>query len=454
MSTLNQVYEFIENNKQRFVSDLQKVIRQPSVSAQNRGVRKCGELIASIMRARDIDARLLDTDWHPYVYGEYDVGAEKTLLIYNHYDVQPPEPLDEWVSPPFAAEIHGDRIIGRGSTDSKGNLMSHLEAVEAYNQTLGKPPVNLKFIFDGEEESGSPSFPKLVEDNRELLAADAVISFDGGFTVKDRPTMSLGGSGLLGVKLDIETGTKDLHSGRARLVPNAAWRLVHALASLKDEDDKVLIPGFYDKIIPATPLQRRYLEEAPWDDEEQKVALGIVGKPFLGGVSGTDALEKLLFTPTCNINGIASGYIGPGSKTVLPHKASASLDFRLVVDQEPNEIFGLLEKHLFQQGFSDVKAIKSGGIEASRSDPDSEISQAIIHASEDVYGVPPMVKPTGEASGRSGTWLGNRLGVQAAKTGIGPPDWHGHAVNEFITIPHYINGIKFAAAIWKRYSES
>ena len=406
-----------------------------------------------MMETRNIDARLLDTDWRPYVFGEYDVGAEKTLLIYNHYDVQPPEPLDEWVSPPFAAEIHGDKIIGSGSTDSKGNLMSHLEAVEAYNQAIGKPPVNLKFIFDGEEESGSPSFPKLVESNRELLAADAVMSF-GGFTVKDRPTMSLGGSGLLGVRLEVETGTKDLHSGRARLVPSAAWRIVLALACLKDVDDNILIPGFYDKIIPAMPLQRRYLEEAPWEDEEQKVALGIVGKPFLGGVTGTDALEKLLFTPTCNINGIVSGYIGPGSKTVLPHKASANLDFRLVVDQEPNEIFGLLEKHLEQQGFSDVKAIKRGTIEASRSDPESEISSAIIGASEDVYGVPPMVKPTGEASGRSGTWLGNKLGVQAAKTGIGPPDWHGHATNEFMTIPHYINGIKFAATIWKRYSDS
>jgi acetylornithine deacetylase/succinyl-diaminopimelate desuccinylase-like protein len=454
MNTLNEVYEYIENNKQRFVSDLQTVIRQPSVSAQNHGVRECGELIASMMEVRNINARLLETDWHPYVFGEYDVGAEKTLLIYNHYDVQPPEPLDEWNSPPFAAEIHGDKIIGRGSTDSKGNLMSHLEAVEAYNETMGKPPVNLKFIFDGEEESGSPSFPKLLESNRELLAADAVVSFDGGFTVKDRPTMSLGGSGLLGVRLEVETGSKDLHSGRARLVPSAAWRLVLALSSLKDVDENILIPGFYDKIIPATPLQRQYLEEAPWEDEEQKEALGIVGKPFLGGVTGTDALEKLLFTPTCNINGIVSGYTGPGSKTVLPHKASASLDFRLVVDQEPNEIFELLEKHLEQQGFSDVKAIKRGTIEASRSDPESEISRAIIQASEDVYGVPPMVKPTGEASGRSGTWLGNRLNVQAAKTGIGPPDWHGHATNEFMTISNYIKGIKFAATIWKRYSDS
>ena len=453
MNVMKELYEYVDANRDRFVEDLRAVIRQPSISAQNLGVRKCGELIVSMMRERGIDARLAETEWHPLVIGEYDVGAEKTLLIYNHYDVQPPEPLDEWISPPFEAEIHGDRIVARGATDSKGNLMSHLEAVEAYNETVGKPPINLKFIFDGEEESGSPSLPAFVKANRELLAADAVISFDGGFTAKDRPTMTLGGSGLLGVKLEVETSTKDLHSGRARLVPSAAWRMVWALASLKGPDDRVLIPGFYDKIIPPTPSQRRYIEEAPWDDDEQKEALGISGKPFLGGVSGADALEKLLFTPTCNIDGVVSGYTGPGSKTVLPCKASASLDFRLVVDQDPDEIFDLLAAHLKRQGFDDIRLEKRSGIESSRSSPESEISESIIAATRDVYGVPPMVKPTGEASGRSGTWLGNMLDVQAAKTGIGPPDWHGHSTNEFMTITNYINGIKFAATIWKRYSE-
>ena len=451
--SLSNLYKYVDDNKDRFVEDLQAVIRQPSVSAQNLGVRECGELIVSMMKQRKIDARLMETEWHPLVIGEYDVGAEKTLLIYNHYDVQPPEPLEEWISPPFEARIHGDRIVARGATDSKGNLMSHLEAVEAYNETIGKPPVNLKFIFDGEEESGSPSLPAFVEANRGLLAADAVISFDGGFTVKDRPTMTLGGSGLLGVRLEVETSSKDLHSGRARLVPSAAWRMVMALASLKDRDDKILIPGFYDKIKPPTHLQRKYIEEAPWDDDEQKEALGIVGKPFLGGVTGADALEKLLFTPTCNICSVVFGYIGPGSKTVLPQKAMAKLDFRLVVDQKPDEIFELLVEHLKRQGFGDVKLETMGNTEPSRSDPDSDIARAIISGTEEVYGVKPMVKPTVEASGKQANWFGNKLGLPAASTGVGPPDWLGHAPNEFMTIPHYINGIKLAATVWKKYAE-
>ena len=453
MSSLTGLYKYIDKNKDRFVEDLQKLVQQPSVSAQNLGVRECGELIVSMMKQRGIDARLIETDWQPLVFGEYDVGAEKTLLIYNHYDVQPPEPLDEWVSPPFEARIQGEKIIGRGSTDSKGNLMSHLEAVEAYNETIGKPPVNLKFIFDGEEESGSPSLPAFVKENRDLLACDSILSFDGGFTVKDRPTLSLGSSGLLYVTLEVEAGSRDLHSARARLVPSAAWRMVLALASLKDSDDNILIPGFYDKVSPPTPLQRRYIEEAPWDDDEQKEALGIVGKPFLGDVSGADALEKLLFTPTCNICSVVSGYLGPGSKTVLPHKASAKLDFRLVADQKPEEILELLTEHLKKQGFDDVKIDARPGTEPSRSKPDSDIARAIISGAEEVYGIKPMVKPTGEASGKQANWFGNKLGIPAASTGIGPPDWFGHAPNEFMTIPHFINGIKLAATIWKKFAE-
>ena len=453
MSSLTGLYKYIDKNKDRFVEDLQKLVQQPSVSAQNLGVRECGELIVSMMKQRGIDARLIETDWQPLVFGEYDVGAEKTLLIYNHYDVQPPEPLDEWVSPPFEARIQGEKIIGRGSTDSKWNLMTHLEAVEAYNETIGKPPVNLKFIFDGEEESGSPSLPAFVKENRDLLACDSILSFDGGFTVKDRPTLSLGSSGLLYVTLEVEAGSKDLHSARARLVPSAAWRMVLALASLKDSDDNILIPGFYDNVSPPTPLQRRYIEEAPWDDDEQKEALGIVGKPFLGDVSGADALEKLLFTPTCNICSVVSGYLGPGSKTVLPHKASAKLDFRLVADQKPEEILELLTEHLKKQGFDDVKIDARPGTEPSRSEPDSDIARAIISGAEEVYGIKPMVKPTGEASGKQANWFGNKLGIPAASTGIGPPDWFGHAPNEFMTIPHFINGIKLAATVWKKYSE-
>jgi acetylornithine deacetylase/succinyl-diaminopimelate desuccinylase-like protein len=452
MSSLNEVYRQVDKNKDRSIKELQRIIRQPSISAQNIGVRECGELIVSMMKQRGIDARLMETDGQPVVFGEYDVGAEKTLLIYNHYDVQPPEPLEEWVSPPFEARIQGDKIICRGSTDSKGNLMSHLEAVAAYNETVGKPPINLKFIFDGEEESGSPSLSAFVDKNKDIFACDSVLSFDGGFTVKDRPTLSLGSSGLLYVKIEVEAGSKDLHSGRARLVPSAAWRMVNILASLKDKNDKVLIPGFYDKVKPPTPLQRKYLEESPWDDDEQKEALGIVGKPFLGNVSGTDALEKLLFTPTCNICSLVSGYLGSGTKTVLPHKASAKLDFRLVSDQTPDEIFKLLVEHLNRQGFEGVKLETMGNIEASRSDPDSDIARAIISGSETVYGMKPMVKPTGEASGKQANWFGNKLGLPAASTGIGPPDWFGHAPNEFMTIPHYLNGIKFAATIWKNFA--
>lgn len=450
---MKQVYDYVDSKKGRFISELQTVVRQPSVSAQEKGVRGCAELLASMMEKRGVKASIMETDWNPIVFGHYDSGADRTLLIYNHYDVQPPEPLEDWRSPPFAAEIHDDRMIGRGTTDSKGNLMAHLEALEAYKESVGEAPVNLKFLFDGEEESGSPSLPKFVKQNLQLLNADAALSFDGGFTARDRPTLSLGSSGLLYVKLDVEAASKDLHSGRARLVPSAAWRLVWALESIKDSDGRIAIPGFYDKVKAPTQEQRRFLEEAPWNDDEQREALGLVGKPFLGDVRGTDALQKLLFTPTCNICGMLSGYTGAGSKTVLPHRASAKLDFRLVASQDPHRIFDGLVEHLKQQGFDDVKAEKVSFSEPAISDPNSDIVKSVILASEEIYGFRPMVKPTDEASGRQGNWLGGQLDIPSASTGIGPPDWLGHAANEFITIPHYINGIKFAAAIWRKFGE-
>lgn len=453
MVLMKKIYGYVDANKEKFVSDLQTLIQQPSISAQNKGVRECAELLVSMMESKGIKSSIIETDGHPLVFGQYDVGAKKTLLIYNHYDVQPPEPLEEWMSPPFAAKIIGDRIIGRGATDCKGNLMSNLEAVEAFKKTVGNTPINVKFLFDGEEEIGSPSLPRFIEDNKDLLAADSVISTDAGFCVKGRPELNFGSCGIINVQLDVEAASKDLHSSRSRLVPNAAWRLVWALASLKDEKENILIPGFYNKVKSPTAEQRRYIEEAPWDDDDQKKSLGLVGKPFLGDVKGDEALEKLMFTPTCDICGFLSGYTGLGPKSVLPHRASAKLSFRLVIDQNHNEIFESLVKHLKHQGFGDVKAEKTSFVEPSRSEINSDIAKSIISASEEVYGVKPMIKPTGEASGRTGNWIGNRLDLPAAKTGIGPPDWFGHAPNEFMTISHYINGIKFAATILQNFSK-
>ena len=448
-------HAYVDDHRSQFIEALRRLIRQPSVSSQNRGVRECADLIVAGMRAVGIEARTLETDGHPIVFGELRArrNSAPTLLIYNHYDVQPEEPVDEWRHPPFAAVIEGDRIIGRGATDAKGNLVCHLAAAEAFVKTADGPPVNLKFLFDGEEESGSPSLPGFVEAHRDLLRCDFTLSFDGGFDPSDRPTITLGSSGLLYVYLDGQGATKDLHSARARLVPNPAWRIVWALGTLKGSDERITIEGFYDDVLPPDSDERRLLDAYVWDNAAQRAHLGV--DRFLTGVEGTAALERLLFQPTCNIAGFRAGYAGEGTKTVLPHRARAYLDFRLVWRQDPQDILVKLQRHLAHHGYDDVHVTAKSAIEPSRAPVRSAVSQAVIEAARETYApASPLVKPRGEASGRQACWLGSRLGVAGVATGVGPPDWLGHAPNEFMTIPHFTNGIHYAINIWARLGET
>ena len=448
-SALDRVYRAIDAEQGRFVADLQRLVRQPSISSQGVGVRECAELLVAMMAEVGIAGRVLETEGLPVVYGEVRSPREDapTLVIYNHYDVQPPEPLEEWTHPPFGAEIVGDRLVGRGATDAKGNLMCHLKAVDAYRRAGVELPCHLKFLFDGEEESGSPSLPGFVAAHTELLAADAALSFDGGFEASDRPRIGFGSSGLLYVEIRVKGAAEDLHSARARLVENPAWRLVWALASLKGPDERVTLEGFYEPIRPPSAVERAALERAGWDDAAQMRDLGVTR--FLGGVSGVAALEQLLFTPTCNIAGFATGWMGEGHKTVLPSRAACRLDFRLVADQDPAAVLASLRRHLDAHGCADFELEDMGSIEPSRTALDTPFAGLVIEAARRVYGVEPAVRPTGDASGRQGVWLGGRLGgIPAAGTGVGPPAWRGHAADEFITLDHYRNGIKYAATIW------
>lgn len=453
MSGLDSVYQYIDEHSDEMVTDLQTLIRQPSESSTGLGVRECANLLVKMMGAVGIAARIMETDGFPVVYGE--IAADRpnapTLLIYNHYDVQPADPADGWEYPPYEARLVDGRIIGRGATDAKGNLIAHLKAVQALRATIGMP-VNVKFLFDGEEESGSPSLPAFVDQNLDLLRADAALSFDGGFDAGNVPRIGLGSSGLLYIRLYARGGTKDLHSARARLVPNPAWKLVWALASMKGPDNRITIDGFYDAVRPPTPLERELLERAGWDDEAQKRDLGV--EEFLGKVSGVDALEQLLFTPTCNISGFKSGYLGEGRKTLLPSTATVSIDFRLVCDQDPDDIYQKVKRHLEDHGFSDIDVEYVSGVEPSRTAADSPFARIVVEAARQVYGREPSLRPTGDASGRQAVWLAGKLGIPGAGTGIGPPDWRGHASNEFMTVDHFINGIKYAVTIWTLFGES
>jgi acetylornithine deacetylase/succinyl-diaminopimelate desuccinylase-like protein len=450
---LEPIDKYIQSQRERFIDELRSLVRQPSISSQNKGVKECAELIQKMMQEVGIEARVMRTEGHPVVFGHYKArNAQKTLLIYNHYDVQPVEPLDAWEQPPFEARMIGDRIIGRGSSDSKGNLLSHIKAVEAFVRSGKKVPLNLKFLFDGEEEIGSPSLPGFVEANRELLKADGALSFDGGFDASGRPRVQLGSSGLLYLELKAKGPKRDLHSARARLVENPAWRLVWALQSMKGQDERIVIDKFYDDILPPTEEELQLLRDSGWDDQSHLEEYGV--ERFVLGVTGIAASERLLFQPTCNISGFKAGHLGEGMKTIVPAEATVKIDFRLVHKQNPNDILEKVKAHLIKHGFSDIEVRALGYIEPSRTPFRSTIAQTVIAAAKENYRLDPMVKPTGEASGRQGPWLASRLGIEGAASGIGPPKWHGHAPNEFITTGHFIEGIKYAANIWSRYAQA
>jgi acetylornithine deacetylase/succinyl-diaminopimelate desuccinylase-like protein len=453
MPQLDDVYKYVDDNKDRMIGDLQRLVQQPSISSSGEGVEECAQLLASMMEEVGIEAQVIPTEGLPIVFGyaRADFENAPTLLIYTHYDVQPEGDASEWQSPPWEARIVGDKIIGRGTTDAKGNLVPSLKAVEALRASGGLP-INIKFLFDGEEESGSPSLPGFVRDNKDLLKADAAMSFDGGFDAGDVPRVHLGSSGMLYIKLRTKGGENDLHSARARLVPNPAWTLIWALSTMQDRDyRKITIDGFYDDILEPTERERQLLEQAGWNQEEQLQSLGV--KEFIGGVSGVDALQQLLFTPTCNISGFKAGYIGAGRKSLLPSIAEVNIDFRLVHAQKPEDILEKVKAHLKKHRFDDIEVIGTSGVEPSRTSPDDPFVEVMIDAAKSIYQKNPTVRPTGDASGRQGPWLATQLGIPGAASTIGPPDWRGHAADEFMTVHHFVNGIKYAATIWSNWAE-
>jgi acetylornithine deacetylase/succinyl-diaminopimelate desuccinylase-like protein len=307
----------------------------------------------------------------------------------------------------------------------------------------------LTLILDGEEERGSTNLPAFVERYRNEIACDAVLSFDGAIDASGVPKIGLGTSGMVYLELSVQTATGELHSARARLFPNAAWRLVWALASIKGPDERVLIDGFGDAIRAPSDEDRRLMARMPWDDARQLSEAGVEG--FLGGVRGVDAIERLLYTPGLAICGISSGFEGEGPKAIIPPRATAKLEFRIVPDQTPDAVLQALRDHLDRHGFGDVETRLLADVETARTDPDSPIVRATVRAATELYGQP-MLKPTEEYAGRQGAWLGSRLGVAGVQTGVGPPGHRGHASDEFVTVSHYLKGIRYAASIFREYA--
>jgi acetylornithine deacetylase/succinyl-diaminopimelate desuccinylase-like protein len=423
----------------QYIDELKSLIRQPTVSAQGIGVADTARMVLERTHRAGVDATALSVDGGPpTIVGETGRGA-RTLLIYNHYDVQPPDPLDEWETPPFEPTERDGYLFGRGVSDNKGNLMARLQAIEAYRATIGDLPLRVRVLYEGEEESGSAHLAAFVERFGERLKADGCIWEAGYKDAAGRPTISCGLKGIAYVELRVRGASKDAHSSLATIVPNPAWRLVWALATLKNERDEITIDGFMDRVRPPTPLELEALERLPFDEPGMLRIHGI--KRFVRGLTGVELKKKHFFEPTCTICGIVSGYTGAGSKTVLPAVASAKIDFRLVPDQSPETVTALLRAHLDRRGFSDIEILPGHGEPPSRWPTDSITARAAIAACRAAYGTEPVVYPLLAGSGPMAQ-VCDKLGIPVAGFGSGNAASANHAPNENIAVVDYVDHIR------------
>lgn len=436
----------IEGRLDATLAELKRLCAQPSIAAQNEGMRACADLVAEMLAARQFNVKIMETRGHPVVYAERAGRSDRTLIFYNHYDVQPPEPLELWETPPFEPSLRDGKLYGRGVSDDKGHFQCRLAALDALLEVEGELPCNVKFLVEGEEEIGSVNLPAFVEANAELLAADACLWEFGELNEAGQPVQYAGMRGICYVELSTETAEIDAHSGLGgSIFPNAAWRLVWALSSLKGPDEKVRIPGFYDRVRPPSEQDVALLEGLPEVADTYRRRYGVTS--FLKGIEGGIELRRAeVFEPTCTICGLNSGYQGPGTKTVLPARASAKVDFRLVPDQEPEEIVELLRSHLDANGFDDVELTYLGGEPPGRTDPDDDFLQLVVRTAEDVYGEPMLVQPMIGGSGPNHAFL-HYLKVPVATAGIGYPGTQAHAPNENMVIRHFVDGARHTARI-------
>lgn len=377
----------IDSHMPRLVSELQTLIQQPSVSAKNEGIEECAQLVKKILEKSGIKSEILRLkNVAPLVYGEVKSkkNPNKTLMFYNHYDVQPVEPFDLWDDPPFSGKIKGNKIFGRGSSDDKGELITRIKAVEASLKTTGDVPCNIKFVIEGEEETGSAHIDDYLKKYQKKFSCDGVIWEFGYVDSQNRPIIGLGMKGLLYVELSVKESIRDAHSSLAVLIKNPAWRLIEAVQTLRDSDGKILIKDWYKETTPLSKQDLEIISKEPFDEQSFKKEFGV--KSFVGNLKGLNAKKALVGGATCNIAGFVSGYTGDGAKTVLPGTALVKIDFRLVPKMDPKKQVLRLKKHLKSKGFGDVSVKIYHGEAAARTNPIDPFVTKVKQAADQSFG--------------------------------------------------------------------
>ena len=437
---------YIEANRDNFTEKLFDLLRRPSISSQNVGVRECGEALAEMVKDAGMDAKLMETGGHPVVYAERIVDPDlPTVLFYGHYDVQPPDPLEEWLSPPFEPTVRDGRIFARGAADNKGQMLCHVLAVEAWHKAAGPLPVNVKMIFDGEEESGSVNLESFVSRHREMLAADVVYTSDGPMHESGRPYVLLGVRGILYVELHAQGARWDNHSGnKGGVVPNPAWILVDLLRTMRDENGRVLIEGFHDDVESPSERILELVRALPFDREGIRATLGYDGFQM----DPETYYRRLLLEPTLNIAGFNSGYHGKGMKTIIPAAATLKMDMRLVVNQDPDDIFRKFEAHV-RKHTPGVEVKKLGTMAPSRTSPDLPVVAEITEAVRSAYGTEPIIQPTLGGSLPDSVWT-KIMGTPSVMVPYANADESNHSPNENLVAELFFDGIRCTCSVLAR----
>ncbi|MFI5372007.1 MAG: M20/M25/M40 family metallo-hydrolase [Candidatus Eisenbacteria bacterium] len=441
---------WLEQHLDSSLAELSRLVAQPSIAAQGLGMEPCATMVATMLRERDFTVELVSAGGPPVVVAERAGKSPRTLIVYNHYDVQPPEPLELWTSPPFEPTRRDGRLYGRGVSDDKGHLAARLHAIDALLAGGDDLPCRVKWVIEGEEEVSSVHLPGFVHEHRGRLAADACLWEFGYVDPAGVPMLHAGLRGICYVELTVRTATQDAHSGLGgSIFPNAAWRLTWALASLKGRDERIRVPGHYDDVRPPSPRDRELVAALPEVADEYREHYGLAG--FLRGLEGGPELRLAeAFEPTCTICGLTSGYQGAGSKTVMPAVASAKVDFRLVPDQTPEKVLRRLRAHLDAEGFTDVQIRFLGGEAPGRTDPDHPFLRMVAETATGAFGAPMRIVPMIGGSGPNHVFI-HELGVPVATAGLGHADSRVHAPDENIRIDLYLKHAKHVTRLLEAF---
>ncbi len=448
---MQRALEYLESHRTAFEDQLKALLRIPSISAQsahNADTRRAAEFMAEQFRRIGLTVEVFPTAGHPVVYAEWCKAPGKpTVLVYGHYDVQPPDPLDQWITGPFEPTVRDGNLYARGATDDKGQMMTHVKSVEAWLKTEGRLPLNVKFLIEGEEEVGSEHLHPFVVKHRDRLKSDWIVISDTSMFAPDMPSICYGLRGIAYFEVKLQGPKQDLHSGGfGGMVANPANTLATLLASLKDPTGRVQVPGFYDDVLPMEPWERETIARLQFDEEALKRFLSV---DALAGEEGYAALERKWARPTCDVCGIFGGYQGEGSKTIIPARAGAKVSFRLVPNQEPRKIAAAFRHYLQSQVPPGLKL----EIHEYHSDPavlvpiESPAMDAAKRALEAGFGKPPVFIRNGGSIPVVSTFR-QELKVDCLLLGFGLPDDNTHSPNEKFSLRDYHRGIRTSAHLW------